>query len=120
MPALGPEQSGARALMRILVTMAAALLVLAGCGGLGRPSDRQALVSTCIEKGEAEATCNCIVTALEKNLKPELFKKVAKAAGREKQDMLEYMNSVPDEDLLAFSAVTNDLEACGGAVAEGE
>jgi len=106
--------------MRVLVMTAAALLVLAACGGMGRPSDKQALVSTCIERGEAEATCNCVVTALEKNLKPELFKKVAQATGREKQDMLEYMTTLPVEDLLAFSAVTNDLEACGGTVAEGE
>lgn len=105
--------------MRILMMTAAALLVLVGCGGVGRPSDKQVLVSTCIEKGEAEATCNCVVTALEKNLKPELFKKVAQATGREKQDMLEYMTTLPVEDLLAFSAVTNDLEACGEAVAAG-
>lgn len=96
---------------------ASVLTLLAGCGGLGRPTDKQALASTCIEKGEAEATCNCIAVALEKNLSPELFKKVAQAAGREKQDMVEYMSGLPVEDLLAFSAVTNDLEACGNAAA---
>ncbi|MBA3070440.1 MAG: hypothetical protein FP825_18425 [Hyphomonas sp.] len=106
--------------MRFLIVSAAALTALSGCGGLGRPSDKQALVATCIEKGEAEATCNCVADALEKNLKPELFKKVAQAAGRDKQDMVEFMSSLPVEDLLAFSAVTNDLEACGGAAPAGE
>ncbi|MBA4337455.1 MAG: hypothetical protein C0421_01255 [Hyphomonas sp.] len=103
--------------MRVLI-VAAALSVLAGCSALG-PSDKQALVSTCIEKGEAEATCTCVATALEANLPPELFKKVAQAAGREKQDMVEYMSTLPVEDLLAFSAVTNDLEVCGNAAATG-
>ncbi len=103
--------------MRVFI-VAAALSVLAGCSALG-PSDKQALVSTCIEKGEAEATCTCVATALEANLPPELFKKVAQAAGREKQDMVEYMSTLPVEDLLAFSAVTNDLEVCGNAAATG-
>lgn len=103
--------------MRVFI-VAAALSALAGCSALG-PSDKQALVSTCIEKGEAEATCTCVATALEANLPPELFKKVAKAAGREKQDMVEYMSGLPVEDLLAFSAVTNDLEVCGNAAATG-
>lgn len=103
--------------MRVFI-VAAALSVLAGCSALG-PSDKQALVSTCIEKGEAEATCTCVADALEKNLPPELFKKVAQAAGREKQDMVEYMSGLPVEDLLAFSAVTNDLEVCGNAAATG-
>ena len=106
--------------MRIFATAALALVILSACSGLGRPTDKQALVSTCIEKGEAEATCNCVADALEKNLSPELFKKVAQAAGHEKQDMVEYMSSLPVEDLLAFSAVTNDLEACGTAAATGE
>ena len=106
--------------MRNLAIAALVCTALAGCGGLGRPTDKQALVSTCIEKGEAEATCNCVATALEKNRSPELFKKVAKAAGHEKRDMVEYMSSLPVEDLLAFSAVTNDLEACGAAATSGE
>lgn len=106
--------------MRKFAVAAAALAALAGCSGLGRPSDKEALVATCIEKGEAEATCTCVATALEKNLSPELFKKVAQAAGREKQDMVEYMSGLPVEDLLAFSAVTNDLEACGEAATSGE
>lgn len=103
--------------MQIYVILVPALLALGGCSGLGGPSDRQALVSTCIEKGEAEATCSCVAEALETNLPPELFQKVAQAAGREKQDMLEYMSTLPVEDLLAFSAVTNDLESCGDAAA---
>ncbi len=105
--------------MRVLIVAVAALLVLSGCGGMGRPSDKQALVATCIEKGEAEATCACVADALEKNLPPELFKKVAQAAGRDKQDMVEYMSGLPVEDLLAFSAVTNDLQLCGNAAATG-
>jgi len=105
--------------MRSFAFAAVVLAGLAGCSGLGRPTDKQALVATCIEKGEAEATCNCVADALEKNLSPELFKKVAQAAGREKQDMVEYMSTLPVEDLLAFSAVTNDLEVCGSAAATG-
>jgi len=116
MQALGLKPSGGLG-MRVFI-LAAALSVLAGCSALG-PSDKQALVSTCIEKGEAEATCTCVATALEANLPPELFKKVAQAAGREKQDMVEYMSTLPVEDLLAFSAVTNDLEVCGNAAATG-
>jgi hypothetical protein len=50
--------------------------------------------------GEAEATCACVAGALETNLPPELFKKLAQAAGREKQDMVEYMSGLPVEDLL--------------------
>ncbi len=103
--------------MRVVVVAASALFVLAGCGG--GLSDKQALISTCVENGESEATCGCIASALEKNLSPELFKKVAQAAGRDKQDMVEYMNTLPIEDLLAFSAVTNDLEVCGEAAATG-
>lgn len=103
--------------MRVFVLAVSALALLAGCGGIGRPSDKQALVSTCIEKGEAEPTCTCVADSLEKNLPPELFKKVAQAAGRDKQDMVEYMSTLPVEELLAFSAVTNDLEACGNAAA---
>lgn len=103
--------------MRVLIVAASALFVLAGCGG---QSDKQALVSTCIENGESEATCSCVASALEKNLSPELFKKVAQAAGRDKQNMDEYLDTLPIEDLLAFSAVTNDLELCGeAAVTEG-
>lgn len=104
--------------MRFTV-LAAASLVLAGCGMIGGQSDKQALVATCVEKGEAEATCTCVADALEANLSPELFKKVAQATGREKQDMIEYMSGLPVEDLLAFSAVTNDLEVCGNAAATG-
>lgn len=105
--------------MRVLIVAASALVVLSGCGGMGGLSDKQALVATCIEKGEAEATCACVADALEKNLPPELFKKVAQAAGREKQDMVEYMSGLPVEDLLAFSAVTNDLQLCGDTAATG-
>ncbi len=105
--------------MRVLIVAAATFAVLSGCDSLGRPSDNQALVATCIEKGEAEATCACVADALEKNLPPELFKKVAQAAGREKRDMVEYMSGLPVEDLLAFSAVTNDLQRCGDAAASG-
>lgn len=105
--------------MRVFVIAASTLVILSGCGGVGRPTDKQALVATCIENGEAEATCACVADALEKNLPPELFKKVAQAAGREKQDMVEYMSGLPVEDLLAFSAVTNDLQLCGNAAATG-
>lgn len=105
--------------MRVFVVAASALAVLSGCDGIGRPSDKQALVATCIEKGEAEATCACVADALEQNLPPELFKKVAQATGREKQDMVEYMSGLPVADLLAFSAVTNDLQRCGTAAATG-
>lgn len=105
--------------MRVFVLAAASLALLAGCGALGGKSDKQALVDTCVEKGEGEATCTCVADALEKNLSPELFKKVAQAAGRDKQDMVEYMSGLPVEDLLAFSEVTNDLEVCGNAAATG-
>ena len=105
--------------MRVLIVSAAAMAVLSGCGGLGRPSDKQVLVATCLEQGEAEATCNCVVGALEKNLDPARLKQVAKAVGRDKQDMQDYLNSLPEEDLLAFSAITNDLEACGAAAPKG-
>ena len=40
--------------MRVFVLAVSALALLAGCDGIGRPSDKQALVSTCIEKGEAD------------------------------------------------------------------
>ena len=103
--------------MRVLV-VAASLSMLAGCGALG-PSDKQALVSTCIEDGRTESMCKCEAEALEKNLPPELFKKIAQAIGRDKQDQLEYLSTLPVEDLLAFSAVTNDLEVCGNAAATG-
>lgn len=105
--------------MRFGIVSAAALAVLSGCGGLGRPSDKQVLVATCLERGEAEATCDCIVGALENNLDPKLFSQVAQAVGREKQDMQDYLNSLSKEDLLAFSAITNDLEACGEAAPTG-
>jgi hypothetical protein len=105
--------------MRVFIVATAAITFLAGCGGFGQVSDKQALVTTCIEKGENEATCNCVAGALEAKLSPELYKQVAQAAGREKQDMFEYMSSLPVEDLLAFSAVTNDLAACGETAATG-
>ncbi len=106
--------------MRVFIIAASALLVLSGCGGVfGGPSDKQVLVSTCVESGEAETACSCVAEALERNLSPELFKKVAQAVGRDKQDMVEYMSTLPIEDLLAFSAVTNDLEVCGEAAATG-
>ena len=60
--------------MRVLVLAASACVVLAGCGGaFGGPSDKQALVSACVEQGESEATCSCATDALQKNLSPELF-----------------------------------------------
>jgi len=105
--------------MRKIILAAASLALLAGCGMIGGQSDKQALVATCVEKGESEATCTCVADALEKNLSPELYKKVAQAAGREKQDMIEFMSGLPVEDLLAFSAVTNDLEMCGDPAATG-
>ncbi len=103
--------------MRVFIG-AAALTVLAGCSALG-PSDKQALVATCIEEGRPESMCTCEAEALEKNLPPELFKKIAQAIGRDKQNQLEYLSTLPVEDLLAFSAVTNDLEVCGNAAATG-
>lgn len=105
--------------MRILVAAAASLSLLAGCGGLG-PSDKQALAATCVDEGRAESVCDCEAQALEKNLPPELFKKFAQAIGREKQNQLEYLSTLPVEDLLAFSSVTNDLVACGTIAATGE
>jgi hypothetical protein len=105
--------------MRVWTVSAVALLTLAGCGALGGPTDKQALIKTCMQSGSAETTCSCEAEALEKNLPPELFKKFAQAVGREEQNQLEYLNSLTVEELLAFSAVTNDLEACAGAAASG-
>lgn len=105
--------------MRVLTVSALALVTLGGCGAIGGPSDTQALIKTCIESGSPEATCSCEAEALEKNLPPELFKKVAQAIGRDKQNQLEYLNTLSVEELLAFSAVTNDLEACASAAATG-
>lgn len=102
--------------MRVLVASAASLCLLAGCGGLG-PSDKQALAATCVDEGRAGPVCDCEAQALEKNLPPELFRKFAQAVGREKQNQLEYLSTLPVEDLLAFSSVTNDLVACGTAAA---
>ncbi|MCU0731678.1 MAG: hypothetical protein MUE84_08825 [Hyphomonas sp.] len=104
--------------MRGFLLAAASLALLSGCGMLGK-SDKQALIDTCLESGSSEATCSCEATALEKNLPPELFKKVAQGIGREKQNQIEYLSTLPVEDLLAFSAVTNDLEACGDVAATG-
>jgi len=103
--------------MRVCVLAVSAMALLAGCGVIGRLSDKQALVSTCIEDGRTESICKCEADALEKNLPPEIFKKIAQAIGREKQDQIEYLSSLPIEELLAFSAVTNDLEMCGNAAA---
>lgn len=105
--------------MRVWTVSAAALMTLAGCGALGGPTDRQVLIKTCIENGNAEAACTCEVDALETNLPPELFGKLAQAVGRDKQSELDYLNTLPLEDLLAFSAVTNDLEACASQAAAG-
>ncbi len=105
--------------MRVLTVSALALVTLAGCGALGKPSDKKVLIATCMENGGPEATCSCEAEALEKNLPPELFKKVAQAIGREKQNQLEYLTTLPVEELLAFSAVTNDLEACASTAATG-
>jgi len=105
--------------MRVWTVSGAALMALAGCGALGGPTDRQVLIKTCIESGSAEPACNCEVEALEKNLPPELFGKLAQAVGRDKQSELDYLNTLPLDDLLAFSAVTNDLEACASRAAPG-
>jgi hypothetical protein len=105
--------------MRVFIVAASALVLVSGCGALGRPSDKQAMVASCIDKGEAETTCNCVANALEANLPPELFEKVAQAVGRDKKDMVEYMFSLPADELFAFSKVTNELEACGNAAATG-
>jgi len=105
--------------MRVLTVSALALVTLTGCGVLGGPTDKQALIAACTESGSPEATCSCEAEALEKNLPPELFKKVAQAIGREKQNQLEYLSTLPVEELLAFSAVTNDLEACANPAATG-
>ena len=80
--------------MRVLTVSALALVTLAGCGALGKPSDKKVLIATCMENGGPEATCSCEAEALEKNLPPELFKKVAQAIGREKQNQLEYLNAL--------------------------
>ncbi len=105
--------------MRVFIVAASALVLVSGCGGLGRPSSKQAMVAACIDKGEAEPTCNCVADALEENLPPELFEKVAQAVGQDKKDMVEYMFSLPADELVAFSAVTGELEMCGNAAAAG-
>lgn len=95
------------------------MAVLAGCGAMG-PSDKQVLVSTCIEQGEAESTCKCVAEALEKNLSPELFSTVAQKMGREKQSLIDVSMSLEVDDILALSAATNDIAACGDYTATGE
>ncbi len=93
----------------IVATIAA--LMLAGCG-LGGPSDRQVLVDSCVADGEAEATCACITTAMEKNLSPELFKKTAQAVGRDKKDMMTFVGELTVQEQLSFSSVLGDMFAC--------
>ncbi|MFN7179554.1 hypothetical protein [Hyphomonas sp.] len=105
--------------MRLAMISGLSLLALAGCGALG-PSDKQKMVSTCIEQGEAETTCKCVADALEKNLSPELFAKVAKGLGEEGKDLIELSMSMEGKDIMALSAATNDMAACGENIATGE
>ena len=105
--------------MRVAIVSGLSMAVLAGCGLLG-PSDSQAVIATCIESGSSEATCRCEDAALKKGLPPELYKKFAKAVGKDKKNQLEYLTSLTDDELKAFSKVTNDLANCVGATAAGE
>lgn len=105
--------------MRLAMMTGLSLLALAGCGVMG-PSDKQKMVSTCVDQGEAETTCKCVVDALEKNLSPELFSKVAKGMGEEQQSLIDLSSSMSVEDIMALSAATNDMAACGENIATGE
>lgn len=105
--------------MRFAIITGLSAVLLAGCGALG-PSDKQKMVSTCVDQGEAESTCKCVVDALEKNLSAELFSKVAKGMGDDKQSLIDISMSMEVEDLLALSAATNDMAACGENIATGE
>jgi hypothetical protein len=105
--------------MRLAMMTGLTLLALAGCGALG-PSDKQKMVSTCMAQGEAETTCKCVVEALEKNLPPELFSRIAQGMGEEKKDLIELSMSMEAKDIMALSAATNDMAACGENIATGE
>lgn len=105
--------------MRLAMITGLSVLALAGCGVMG-PSDKQKMVSTCIEQGEAETTCRCVVDALEKNLSPELFAKVAKGMGDDQQSLVDLSSSMEIDDIMALAAATNDMAACGEGIATGE
>lgn len=97
--------------MKAGIVVAIAALALAGCG-LAGPSDQKVLVDACVADGESEATCECITTAMEKNLSPELFKKTAQAVGRDKKDMMTFVGELTVQEQLSFSSVLGDMFAC--------
>ncbi len=99
--------------MRKMMAGALAGVVLTGCGaGLGGPSDRDVLVSSCVADGEAEATCACIADAMKDNLSPELLKKSADAIGRNGQDEMAFLSSLSMPEAMEYAKVTADMLEC--------
>ncbi|MFN3314976.1 MAG: hypothetical protein ACK46Q_16160 [Hyphomonas sp.] len=88
-----------------------AALGLAACGSAG-VSDRQALVDSCVARGEAPASCACLADAFETNLPPELFRKTAERVGRQGIGVEVFIRELEVEEMLAFSAAVEDMMAC--------
>ena len=89
-------------------------LLLAACGS--QTSDKQYLVDKCVSEGEAQETCDCVVTAMENNLDDKTFAKLvdaAKSGGDPDAAMEEIMGDMSDpEDMQKIMALGLEVMQC--------
>ncbi|MEM5517820.1 hypothetical protein WNY37_12755 [Henriciella sp. AS95] len=100
--------------MRSFVFASAALFGLAACGG-GGGSNREALVSACLDDGSTDKeTCECMADSAEKNLSDDLYGKLAKAAKEGEESANAMMEDLsPEEQGQFMSFAMQAAMTCG-------
>ena len=95
---------------RLFLSLGLIGFVLSGCGQQSQPRER--LKAACVADAQPEATCECLVSALETRLPPELFQRLAVAVGREQREIGDFIRSLPQDDQLELGAALSDMFAC--------
>lgn len=101
--------------MRILILTGFSLALLAACG---QKSDREVLTEACMADGESREACDCITSAMESNLSPDLMKRTAAAIGREKRDVEDFVGSLTMDEQMEFAGVIAGMVMCEVSEAE--